>query len=260
MTVWVFGDSYAEYYGLKDQWMHKVASTLKTDLKSFGLVGSSIEYTFDKFNSVRDNISKQDIIIIALTTYNRRWFFKEYPQHTAYPKPKTNFVKPKLIYSNTGFDEVDESLKMYETYLKNNKIHETYLLNFLYNLHDLTSKLNLHTIILINFYDTENFLKNKREEFPLFHFSKDKLLNISMNEYSKDYITRHDFSQPDIKVNHFIKSNHLILAKKIVNNIKKHQPIDPTTGFIRHIFNEKSLVDPVFVKKELFNGIIREKS
>lgn len=259
MTVWTFGDSYAESYQKPDQWMHRVATKFDYQVNSFGRVGSSMEYTFDKFYSVRNQISNNDIILLALTTYNRRWFFRQHPEHTAYPAPQTSFLNPKLIYSDTGFENINEALELYEDNLKNMKVHETYLLNFLYNLDYVSQKQNTKTIVLINFYDTENFLANKKSEWPNIHFAEEKLLSISLNEYAKAYFSKHDFSKKDVRINHMIRSNHIILANKIIDYIIDNVPVDLRYGFNEHIIVEGFEDDYDFVKNELFSGILIEE-
>lgn len=258
MTLWVFGDSYAKHYeNLDNQWTALVSKSLNTDMRTFGLVGSSAEYTYNCFNKVRQDIKKNDIVVLALTTHSRRWFFKDYPNHTAQPAPGTDYKEPKSVYNPTGISNVDVALSLYEDHLNNHDVFNTYLENFLYNLDYHTKKLNLHTIILINFYDTEYFLKDKRNQFSSLRFSNGMMLDISLNEFTKDFFLEYNTSIPDIRINHMIKSNHTILANKILDNIQNNKEIDLTTGFLKHIFNKQNFNDPNFIKEELFNGILR---
>ncbi len=254
MTVWVFGASYAEYYeGLHDQWMQRVAAGLGTDLQVYSVAGASSEYTYYNFNSVRQNIKEKDVVIIPLTTTTRRWFFKDYPHHSAQPVPGTDFKDPKVIYDPTGYPEIDEALQMYEEHLNHLDVFNTYLLDFLYNVNYLTKQKNLHTIILESYWDTEYFLKDKKTEFPYLHFSIEKLLSVSLDEYSKEYLIQDNFSTNDKKVNHLLRTNHIILADKILDNIKYNKPIDLSRGFAKHLVKIGSFTDPEFVEKEMFN-------
>lgn len=257
MTIWTFGDSYAEQYvGLNDQWMQRIANNLSTDVKPFGLVGTSTEYTYTKFNENRKDLKDSDIIIIALTTHSRRWFFKDYPSHSAYPAPGTDYKAPTVIYNPTGFDIINESLELYEECLNNRDVSKTYLENFLYNLDIITKTLNLHTIILINFFDTNYFLKDKKDWFPNLHFTNGMMLEISLDEYTKEYVLDCDTTVTDPRVNHMIKDNHIILSNKIIDNIKNKTPIDLTSGFVKHILNKERLTNQEFINDQLFNGIL----
>lgn len=59
MTIWVFGDSFTELYpDLKLQYTQIVAKEFNTNVMGFGLSASSIEYTYHKFNSNRNNIKR----------------------------------------------------------------------------------------------------------------------------------------------------------------------------------------------------------
>jgi hypothetical protein len=258
MTLWVFGDSYAEHYSsLNDQWMTSVANVLNTDLKCFGLVGSSTEFTFNSFLNVRNQIKKNDIIIILLTTHSRRWFFKLYPSHTANPQIGTDYKNPVSVYEPTGFNDIDDALKLYEEFLNNQSVFESYLENFLYSLDYLTKKLNCHTIIIPNFYDTGYFLKDKKELFPNLSFAKGMMVDISLNEFTKDYLIEYTTSTKDLRVNHLMKYNHNVLGNKILNNIQNKIEIDLTMDFIKHIINKDKIMDNEFIKDELFNGILK---
>lgn len=257
MSLWVFGDSYAQQYSnLQEQWMQLVANDLNTELKCFGLVGSSAEFTYDSFNKVRNNIKDNDVVILVLTTHSRRWFFKDYPNHTAQPAPGTSYKEPVSIYDPTGFEEVDEALKLYEDCLNNQLVSETYLQNFLYNLDNLTKKLNLHTIVIPNFYDTVHFLEDKKNLYTNLTFAQGMTVDVSLNEFTKDYLIEYTTSVPDVRVNHFIKSNHKILANKILNNIKYKKDIDLSTEFIKHTFSKDKITNKEFVEDQLFQGIL----
>lgn len=253
MTVWVFGSSYAAHYNILGQWMQQVSHNLDTDLQVYAAKGSSIEYSYYNFNNVRSNIKENDTVIVALTTNSKRWFFKDYPEHHASPMPDADYKNPKVIYDTTGLPEVDEACALYEDCLSNIDVFNTYLTNFLYNLQYLTKQKNLNSIILISYWDTEYFLQNIINDLPLLHFPKGKLLDISIDEYSKEYILQHDFSYADKKINHLTKSNHTVLANKITDFVNNKKSIDLTQGFVKHLITSKSIKDTDFIKEELFN-------
>jgi hypothetical protein len=260
MTVWVFGDSFAEHYpGLKEQWMQRVTNELKTDIVSFGLSASSVEYTYQKFNLIRNKIKENDVVIVALTSYQRRWFFKYYPG---------DLVK---IYNPGGFDDYKEYLKApsgnpkeeealiaYADNLNHKELQEIYLLNFLYNLDYITKKLNLHTIVLINLYDINQLMKDKKDLFSKIHFSENMMLDIYLKEFTKEHIINNALATMDPRVNHMIKSNHIILANKILDNIKNNTPIDLGAGFVENVINEKTLEHQQFINDELFFGFLNK--
>lgn len=256
--IWVFGDSYAHHYpGLNEQWMTRAATLLESNFKCFGLVGSSAEYTYYWFNKVHDQIKDNDTVIVTLTTHSRRWFFKEHPGHTATPDTDTKGYTCTQT-SPTNNPQENEALEYFATYLYNEDVYLEHLINFLYHLDYITEKRNLHTIVLINFWDTDTWITGKKDNWPNLHFSIDKMITPSFNEYSKNFFYTYDFSNgiKDIRVNHFIKSNHLILADKIVDNIKNKTPIDLTKGFIENIITAEKVKDQDWLNEETFNLIV----
>jgi hypothetical protein len=257
MTLWVFGDSYAEQYdGLKEQWMQQVADALDMPVKSYGKVGSTIEYTSSMFNSVRHRFNKDDVIIVALTSHNRRWFFKDYPHHTAQPLPGESFREPKFEYSPTGYAEIDEALHDYEECLKNQDVYNSYLFNFLYNINSHAKQTGIHTILLVNFFDTEYVVDMIKSELTHLEIAHEKSLTVSIMEYTRKHILESDLHIIDSRVNHLCKRNHTVLAQKIIDNIKYNKPIDLSTGFFQDFYDDFKLNDIDFYNDELFKGVV----
>lgn len=260
MTIWVFGDSFAEHFpGLKDQWMERIAAELKTNVVSFGLAASSLEYTYHKFNQYRQDIKQDDVIIIALTSYSRRWFFKYFPGDLVKIHNQGSFDDYKeLAKSPKGDLKEQEALYAYSESLSDNDLHETYLMNFLYNVNYLTKKLNLKTIVMINLYDINQLMKDKKNLFPNIYFPDNMMLDIFLGEFTKDYMIDFTEATIDLRVNHMVRTNHIILADKIINHIKHNTKIDLAEGFIKNIVSNKSLNDAQFINDELFYGYIRK--
>jgi hypothetical protein len=246
MTIWVLGDSFSRKskYNYCDQWMVKVANEFNCDVVSLGLNGSSLEHTYGQFNSIRHNISENDTVIINFTGMNRRWFFKDLPGYN-------NSVSPR------NHEEETEAMKLYRENLNNQEATLLYLTNFLYNLGSLTKKLKLHVILLINNVDLEDFLKSKTRMFP-FHIARGTLSEASVAEFCRSYIisSYEEFGMNDPRLNHLCKRNHLILANKIIANIKYGTPIDLMYGFAKSFITAQLLEDQSFIDSELFGGMI----
>lgn len=255
MTLWVFGDSYAQQYpGLEDQWMQQVANTIGTDVKSFGLVGSTIEYTSMQFNSARKNIKQGDVVIIALTSHNRRWFFKDYPTHTGQPIEDTTIMSPVFDYSPTGYNEIDEALNLYEINLKNQEVNDACLYNFLYNINSFAK--NIHTILLVNFFDCEYAANRIKKELTHLHIAHEKMIMPSLMEYTKKHLLEVTDHLLDTRVNHLCRRNHYVLAKKIIANIEHNKVIDLSREFHEDFYDYSCLEDSEFYNNELFHGIV----
>lgn len=243
MTVWVFGDSFSQVADVhySDQWMVKISHELQQDLNCQGLRGSNLEYMYSRFNLQRSNIQLNDIVIINLTGTNRRWFFKDLPGHN-------------LRTSPTDDDRETAAMTAYREYLDNKEITLLYLTNFLYNLHALAKKLNLHVIIMINNSDLDDYLKSKIRTFPLFNIAKGMLSDLSVEEYSRNYIITNyeQFGIVDPRLNHLCRRNHIVLSNKLIANIKHKTPIDLMYGFAKFFVDDDVLKDRSFIDFELF--------
>lgn len=256
MTIWVFGDSFAQMTDKNDdQWMQRISKNINTDVISKGLNGSSLEYSFDQFNKERSNIKQNDVLIILLTGFDRYWFFRDYPNNNSLKSPTNNNKETKSIENFVTY--LNKDLMVNDTYFLNfPDIKEIYLLNFLYNVRHITENLGLHTIFISNFLDTSLYLNKIKDQFPQFNFVNGLLLDVSTHEYEYEYYYKFYKNLPygynDIRTNHLIKSNHIILADKIIDNIKNKNPIDLTTGFVKHVINENAVKDNTFIKEELF--------
>lgn len=252
MTVWVFGDSFSQpaEEHVPEQWMNRLAESLDTTARSLALNGSSLEFTYHRFNIARKKILANDTIIINITDMNRRWFFKAHPGHNKDVSP-------------TGDKKETKAIELYRQHLDHNKeIHQTYLIDFLYNVHAITESLNLKTVFLVNFLDEYNFLKDIQHNYPLFTFAKGLLVDVSLYEYTHEHFEKEqskgNIGDRDPRLNHLCKTNHLILANKIYDHIKNNVPLDLTNGFSKHLFSEEALNDSMFIKHELFDNAVQK--
>ena len=258
MTIWVFGDSFTELYpDLKLQYTQIVAREYNTNVMGYGLSASSIEYTYHKFNANRHLINENDIVIVGLTSYNRRWFFKYYPGNLVkIYNPGTFEDYAESLNSPTNNPKEIEALSAYADNLNHKELQETYIQNFLHNLNYLTKKKNLYTIVFLNLYDIHLLMKDKTNDYPNLRFAKNMLLDISLDELTKDYLINFDQSIYDLRVNHITTSNHIRLANQIIDNIDTDKEIDCSLGFKKHQISFESIKDKEFIDKELFGGYL----
>lgn len=145
MTTWIFGDEHVD-------------PVTVSDMDSLALPGTALEFMYYRFNIARKKIKANDTVVVALTNFDRRWFFKHAPEVAITDE------------SPTGDKKENKAISMFRKYLDHKEIHQVYLIDFLYNLHALTEEFNLNTIVVPVYEDTKEFLSNKQEEFPLFKF------------------------------------------------------------------------------------------
>lgn len=244
MTLWVFGDSYSRYFKFQpDTWVARTARILEQDVKAYSRPVEPMEHIFHKFNENRNKIKEGDIIIYTLTNLDRRWFWRD------------QIFKVYYEYSNEETIAVDYYRKHLNYF---DQVHLTYLTNFLYNLHTLTKQKNLHTIVISNFTDYDDFLINIDKKYPLFYFGQGTFGEASQSEWRKDILERINanmewLERKDKRLNHFTKSNHTIISDKFIDNIKNKTPINLREGFKTNFMTYELEEDEEFRKTELFN-------
>lgn len=248
MTVWIFGASAAHLLDNEpDQWSRHLANSLNTDVRSLAFTGSSLDYMYYKFNEIRQDIKENDVIVISVIGFERQWLFKEYPHKSMLFSPPS---EDKLVL---------EAIELYIRYLQSKEITEVYLINFLYNLNYISKNKNLKTILLVPYADVNEFFIYKKELFPHLHIAKGLLLEVSCNEIEKDILKRKQYISfdNDTRLNHFIKSNHLILSKKLYDYVVNDIPVNLTEGFMENVLTNEAQKDPQFIKNELFDNAVQ---
>lgn len=201
MTLWVFGDSYFQANDNPSQWMYMLAKELDTDLQSLAVNGSALEFTYQRFNLARKKFKKEDVIVIGLTNFDRRWFFKHYP----------GFAEEDC--SPTGDKKENKAIKLFRKHLDHKEIHQVYLLDFLYNLESLVDEIGTHVIVVPVFDDVENYLKEKKNEFSLINIAEGRLENLANTNIDK-------------MQNYFTQDNHNKLYHELLKNIRNKEMIN----------------------------------
>jgi len=206
MTIWIFGDTHVQANNVSDQWMYKLARELKCDVNSLAMNGTALEFTYQRFNIARQKIKEYDTVVVALTDFDRRWFFKQYPQIAETDKSPTNNKKET------------KAIELFRKYLDHKEIYQVYLIDFLFNLQAISEDLKLFTIVLPCFEDVEAFLSDKKHLFPSIEIADGHLSSITDNNV-------------EILLNHMNTSNHQLLMEKLLKNIRDKTQINLKEDF-----------------------------
>lgn len=226
---------------MKDLWTIRTSRSIDESIISLSKPSVPIEYIFHRFNEARHRFKENDIILMTLPYFERRWFFRK--------------SLLKIFFTNKQEAEAIEHSKKYLNHF--HELHSLYLINFLYNVNKITHELNLHTIIIPTFYDTDKIINAMKHEFDAIHFSNASLSKITIEEFKPEALNNETvewLQRNDIRPNHLTKTNHAILSDKIIDNIKNKTPIDLTQGFKTGFVCQELFKDPDFLKDELFNG------
>jgi len=244
MTLWVFGDSFSRYFKSQpDTWVARTASVLGHNVKAYSRPVEPMEHLFYKFNENRNNFKEGDVIIFTLTNLDRRWFWRD------------QIFKVYYEYS----EEETSSVEQYQKYLNHfDELHLVYLTNFLYNLHTITKKLGIHTIVIANFMDYDRYFEGIHKKFPLFYFGQGTMGEASGKEWKRDLLSEINanmvwLERKDKRLNHFTRSNHILISDKIIDNVKNKTPINFREGLKFDFLDYELEEDPEFCKIELFN-------
>jgi len=255
MNLWIFGDSFAQlhYWPARNtfdelgQWQNQLRVHTDAKLRPLALSGSSLDYTYYKFNEVRKEIRPRDIVIVLLTDLNRRWLWPNRPQDSSPYAIELNKIEATAY-------------KYYEAYLNNREIYKTYLLTFLNDLQGWTQFKHLQTMVIPCFPDVEEFVSQHKRDLFLIHIAEGNLLDVSRKEFTSEIRDDPDkfnyFCRNDLRLNHLTKSNHTILANKLYNHIMDGManPIDLRRDFMEGIISPSTIKNEDFSKLELFNA------
>jgi hypothetical protein len=252
MTLYVFGDSFAsteinptwtakeiEMYVTK-KWSVLLSKKLGVELKNFGIGGSSLEYTYYKFNQIYTDLKEDDVIVIVLTDLNRKWIIQDRPGTASLVAVETH-------------DNINPTLKKHAQWYFVNvvraEIEETHLHNFLYTVHATTAHLKVKPLFICAFdkisrgdwtVDVDTV-----DSIHVNNFSKGSLWEVSSYE-----ITHQDTAiavktnlKKEFRLNHLSDVQHPILADKILDYIHNGTIVDLTTGFVKNIYHTQDLID-----------------
>lgn len=229
-TLWAFGNSWiaSDLTFNSNTWINQLPKKLNLELLNYGKTNTDQAYAFDTFNQYKKNFKSGDIVILTLSSTSRTIFLNDYN-------------KNKL------------AIKHYYLYLDNQIIQNVFLENFLYNADYTANKHNVKIIILNCYADTGEFLKMKKYSYKNLSIIHDCLYNISINEMKQKLKkTKLEDMSGESRLNHLCRSNHDVLANKIVDYIEHNIDINLHNGFIENILDFDTKNDHTLCDYEFF--------
>jgi hypothetical protein len=221
--LWTFGDSFSlpRYHINQGKdidyplWLEIIGSNLNEE-KYFNAAewGVSNEYILDSFQQQYSNISKDDYVIVQLTSSYRQWFFPDKPDLGNY---YINNIDRYI--SNDEYNAV----KHYISYLRNEQVDQIRYKSIEYCLKYIAIKSSFKMLILPGFDPVDDI--------------NGTLLNVCDSEFvdkqARDTWYKKHGSDP--RANHMSPDNHIVLADKISNYFRHGIIPDLSQGFAKGI-------------------------
>lgn len=252
MTLYVFGDSFASIetdpttsVNAREQliakaWSVLLSKKLGVELKNFGISGSSLEYTYYKFNQIRADLKEDDIVIIVLTDLLRKWIIPD--------KPVTSSLAAVEMHRDLD-KKLIKCAQWYFANVLNVELEEVHLQNFLYAVNITTSHLKVKPLFICAF-DTVSRGKwgidiNTFNRWQFNNFANGSLWEISSYEieHLDENVAIHTYLRKEFRLNHLSDVQHSILVEKILDYIYNGTIVDLTTGFVKNIYKKQDLIN-----------------
>lgn len=229
--LWCFGDSFVHDPCQPWGWTNLVGAHLNCEPRNFGYAGTSLEYTYCKFDQSQMQFSSGDHVIIALTGIWRRYFIYDNPQLSQ---------AWNISEANKGFrfnSIQGKAVGLYFKYIDNQEAFNVGIINFLYRVQQVAQSLDLKVVVLDCFPEMDQITYRYRSLLKNIHYARGNLhqhvsiLECVDRQLDLDITGGKKYFKGDPRANHMCRSNHKILADKIINHFETGKTIDVSFGF-----------------------------
>jgi hypothetical protein len=245
--LWIFGDSYGVPYNKNKEvidwgWTYKLGKSLGVNQYcNCSEIGASNEYTVNRILKYKNEIAKDDFVVVISTSITRKWFIPDKPWVSNYQTGK--------LSNHLSSVQIDAILN-YTEYLHNQKADIMYFHQFLGWVHYMTDLHHWNVIVIPGF---------EEEGYPISHKYQvsGSLFDVCMNEFessreSEWFYSTHYADGFDSRLGHLIKDNHEILSTRLYNTFVSKMPLDLRKGFIEKIISKKNInqIEDQFINKK----------
>ena len=271
-TLWSLGDSYAEKWDDDRNYIRIIGAKLDLNIKSgieLAIGGTSLPHLFiTQWLKLRDRIGTGDLLLIALTSPTRTYFWEKYPRVSNTSTIKTHRAGKKSIKSvkhgdDSGSDLTDQEIiafNDYYVYLHRNDLHLAWLQTWLIEVDLVCARAGANAVILDCFGDLKNLTSSNgvndqlRKSHIASHLAEfgrldgytglvsstglssiirghGDLYSVSLSELGDDVTRQWFLNNDDPRMNHLGADNHTILANKIVSSVTHRTKLDLTSGW-----------------------------
>lgn len=239
MTVYVFGDSFAEqsshaFYKLEDRfttWMEALQIELKTDVVGNAKAGVSQEYIFSQFSDMSTSFTENDYCVYMHTEPSRRWVLEDRPELS---NLYMNYKGCKIRK-----DEI-EAIEAYKKYLWNQSQNISITKAITHAVNYVAIATKCRTIQVPTFEHAECIIHNP------FVKVTGTLMDVEEKEFDSMNTRRECYyGKSDKRHNHLSPVNHQVYGKKLYNSLYYGNELNLTKGFAEDLYTSKEEYDGV---------------
>ena len=237
MTIWIFGDSYAQsaqetFYDLKDRpltWVEHLSKLSGMKVDGEARPGVSQDYLYNAFRLKIDQMKKGDVVVFIHTESQRRWFFKD--------RPEISNLWMNTFGKLVKKDEA-KAIEAYKKYLYNPMLGGciTEMLSTFVNTICMAKQMKM--IQIPGFELEERLIHNP------YCTVTGNLMNISLGEFKDSKLRNKCFDEArgiDMRLNHMTWPNHEKLAIAIHKSLETREPLDLSSiSFDKNVYNTVS--------------------
>ena len=223
--IYFFGDSFTVDYDTNWTWTRNLAEKLRVDgLVNHSMIGTSNDWILMKIRESLSDITKDDIVVVVLTSVYRYWFFKDKPELSNYMIGNwDNFAK------ETDNKDAVDAVKGYVNYIQRDDLDAFRFEHQVAWLKGTQQRYGFTLLLIPGF------------TMPIDYTDMIPVIgDLTATVSNAEFMTPKDDEEwygsgIDTRYNHMLRCNHEIMAQKCANSILTGQPLDLQVGFNRHI-------------------------
>lgn len=232
--LYIVGDSFGTAAG-QANWCDMLADRMDLELCNYCLDGVSQDYAFRILIRASTEITKQDRVIVLLTSANRFWFQEQHPQVT----------NPALESWSQYLDpSVGRAAEQYVRYLQRPELDIQWTVQRLGWLSSWQQRAGWQRPLIICCWPQH---LHQALDYQELEWAQGDLVTVSRGELAAGT----QLPAFDPRYNHLCMTNHRILCDKISRLWQHSESLRLDEGFAQQQLSEHSLRDPDFCHKEL---------
>lgn len=232
--IYFFGDSFTVDYETDWTWTRQLAEKLHvSNMANNSQPGSSNDWILSQLRDHIKDITPNDVVVLALTSLYRYWFFKDSPELSNFRIGNWDHLAQK----HSGIpSEACEAIKGYVNHIQRDDLDQFRFETQVAWLKGVQSSVGFQMLLIPGFdlrIDYNNLTRvhgNMTETVSCAEFVDKK----AETEWYRNGI--------DTRYNHMIRDNHDIMSDKCLNSILTGNDLDLRTGFKRNILRSDERV------------------